>query len=178
MSQVVMDSAAIERTLRRLASQIVEDRDQDAPLALVGVRRGGVPLATRLAAHIAKLEGTPPETGAIDITLYRDDLYTGLEKPSFGVTQLPVVDGTTIVLVDDVLFTGRTILAALGVIRDYGRPRKVRLAVLVDRGHRELPIQADYVGKVVETGRGDKVIVDTGEAKGPHDRVVVEKGHG
>lgn len=179
MARQLMDAAGIERTLRRLASQIVEDRGSpEVPLALVGIRRGGVPLAKRLAAHIAELEGVAPEVGAIDITLYRDDLYTGLEKPSFGVTQLPPVDGTAIVLVDDVLFTGRTVLAALGVIRDYGRPRQVKLAVLVDRGHRELPVQADFVGKVIDTERTDKVLVWTGEEPNAADTVQIERGQG
>ena len=172
-----MNAAGIERTLRRLASQIVEDHDREVPLALVGVRRGGVPLAKRLAHLIGALEETPPQVGAIDITLYRDDLYTGLEKPSFGATQLPFeLNGVGVVLVDDVLFTGRTVQAALGVLRDYGRPRHVKLAVLVDRGHRELPIQADFVGRVVESERSDKVIVETADVAGADDRVVIERG--
>ncbi len=172
-----MNAAGIERTLRRLASQIVEDHDREVPLALVGIRRGGVPLAKRLAALIGELEEAPPEVGAIDITLYRDDLYTGLEKPSFGTTQLPFqLNGVGVVLVDDVLFTGRTVQAALGELRDYGRPNHVKLAVLVDRGHRELPIQANFVGKVVEIPRTDKVIVQTSEQAGSDDRVVIEQG--
>jgi pyrimidine operon attenuation protein / uracil phosphoribosyltransferase len=177
MSRVLMNAAGIERTLRRLASQIVEDHDREVPLALVGIRRGGVPLAKRLAALIGEIEEAPPEVGAIDITLYRDDLYTGLEKPSFGATQLPFqLNGLGVVLVDDVLFTGRTVQAALGELRDYGRPHHVKLAVLVDRGHRELPIQADFVGRIVESERSDKVIVETAELPGEDDRVVIERG--
>ena len=173
-----MDAAGIERTLRRLASQIIEDADPDAPLALVGIRRGGVPLARRLADHIAATERAP-DLGAIDITLYRDDLYTGLEKPNFGATELPFqLDGTSVVLVDDVLFTGRTVQAALGVLRDYGRPKRVTLAVLVDRGHRELPIQADYVGRVVATQRTDKVEVITGAVGSVDDRVRIVRSQG
>jgi pyrimidine operon attenuation protein/uracil phosphoribosyltransferase len=175
MRRVLMDAPGIERTLRRLATQIVEAHHREVPLALVGIRRGGVPLAKRLAALIGELEATTPEVGAIDITLYRDDLYTGLEAPSFGATELPFdLDGTGVVLVDDVLFTGRTVQAALGVLRDYGRPRRVNLAVLVDRGHRELPIQADFVGRAVETAHDDKVIVQTAEAPSEHDSVVIE----
>ncbi len=179
MSRVLMDAAGIERTLRRLASQIVEDQERDAPLALVGIRRGGVPLAHRLAVLIGGLEPSAPPVGAIDITLYRDDLYTGLEKPSFGATQLPFdLNGACVVLVDDVLFTGRTVQAALGVLRDYGRPRSVKLAVLVDRGHRELPIQADFVGRAIQTERTDKVAVECGETRSKTDRVVVGGGAG
>ncbi len=177
MSRVLMDAAGIERTLRRLASQIVEDHDREVPLALIGIRRGGVPLAKRLAALIGALEEVTPEVGAIDITLYRDDLYTGLEKPSFGATQLPFeLNGVGVVLVDDVLFTGRTVQAALGELRDYGRPQNVKLAVLVDRGHRELPIQANFVGRTVQSDRSDKVIVETAELSGEDDRVVIERG--
>ncbi|MCO4773071.1 MAG: bifunctional pyr operon transcriptional regulator/uracil phosphoribosyltransferase PyrR [Deltaproteobacteria bacterium] len=169
MSRVILDGQATQRTLRRLASQMVESVEPGARLALVGVRRGGVPLAERLADLIEEMVGERPDLGAIDITLYRDDLYTGLEKPSFGATELPfLLDGACIVLVDDVLFTGRTVLAALGVLRDYGRPRWVKLAVLVDRGWRELPLQADFVGKTIETARGDKVLVepDASDGKG------------
>ncbi|HCP48515.1 MAG TPA: bifunctional pyr operon transcriptional regulator/uracil phosphoribosyltransferase, partial [Deltaproteobacteria bacterium] len=112
-----------------------------------------------------------------DITLYRDDLYTGLEKPSFGETSLPFnMAGTGIVLVDDVLFTGRTIRAALGVIHDFGRPRWIRLAVAVDRGHRELPIQADYVGRKVETNLSDRVSVAAGDKADPSDAVFIDPG--
>jgi len=146
-------------------------------LALVGIRRGGVPLANRLADLIEESEGARPRLGAIDITLYRDDLYTGLEKPSFGETSLPFnMAGTGIVLVDDVLFTGRTIRAALGVIHDFGRPRWIRLAVVVDRGHRELPIQADYVGRTVETELSDRVSVVAGDEAGGDDAVFIDPG--
>jgi pyrimidine operon attenuation protein/uracil phosphoribosyltransferase len=141
-----------------MASEIVDACEP--PLALVGIRRGGVPLAERLADLIAEAEGTRPVVGAIDITLYRDDLYTGLESPTFGATELPRdLERHGIVLVDDVLYTGRTVRAALGEVHDYGRPRWVKLAVLVDRGWRELPIQPDFVGRTVQSERTDKVIV-------------------
>ncbi len=173
--RVILDGEGTQRTLRRMASQIVESMDEGR-LALVGVRRGGVPLAEKMADLIAETTGTRPDVGAIDITLYRDDLYTGLEKPSFGATELPfALDGASIVLVDDVLFTGRTVLAALGVLRDYGRPRWVKLAVLVDRGWRELPVQADFVGKKAQTSRQDRVLVEPDASDG-RGRVTVVTG--
>ena len=176
---VVLDAAGIEHTLRRLASEIVEGCSEDGVdrFALIGIRRGGVPLAERLADLIEGSEGQRPETGALDITLYRDDLYTGLESPTFGATELPVnLNGVGIVLVDDVLFTGRTIRAALGVVHDYGRPPWIKLAVLVDRGHRELPIQADYTGGVVPTNQGDRIEVRAGAVPADDDAVVLHGG--
>jgi pyrimidine operon attenuation protein/uracil phosphoribosyltransferase len=173
----VLDADGIRRCLRRLASEIIDGTEQGVPLALVGIRKGGVPLAERLADLIAKDEGTRPEVGAIDITLYRDDLYTGLEAPVFGQTELPFdIGGTGIVLVDDVLFTGRTTRAALGVVHDFGRPRWIKLAVLIDRGHRELPIQADFTGRVVESSREDLVRVSAAAAPSPDDCVILVKG--
>jgi pyrimidine operon attenuation protein/uracil phosphoribosyltransferase len=174
--RVILDGAATQRTLRRLASQVMESAQDGARLALVGVRRGGVPLAAKIADLIEAETGKRPDVGAIDITLYRDDLYTGLEKPSFGATDLPFeLDGACVVVIDDVLFTGRTVLAALGVLRDYGRPRWVKLLVLVDRGWRELPIEAEFVGKTVETARTDKVLVEP-EASGGKGKVTVRSG--
>lgn len=129
--------------------------------AIVGIREGGVPLADELARLVRPLVSAPPERGDVDITLYRDDLYTGLEKPIVGDTRLPFeVNGCGIVLVDDVLFTGRTVRAAMGEVWDFGRPAFIRLCVLVDRGHRELPIAADYSALRVETQRSDRVRVD------------------
>lgn len=173
----VLDADGIRRCLRRLASEISDSAPQGVPLALVGIRKGGVPLAERLADLIEKDEGTRPEVGAIDITLYRDDLYTGLEHPIFGQTELPFdIEGTGIVLVDDVLFTGRTIRAAMGVVHDYGRPLWLKLAVLIDRGHRELPIQADFTGRVVESARQDRVLVDAGATASTSDSATLERG--
>lgn len=138
--------------MSRLASQIVERNVGSASLLLVGIRRRGVPLADRLADKIEHLEGQRPPTGQLDITLYRDDLSTVGPRPVVNRTDIPAdVTDSTIVLVDDVLYTGRTVRAALDELIDFGRPRRVELAVLIDRGHRELPIQADYVGKHVET---------------------------
>lgn len=176
-SRSVLDADGIRRCLRRLASEIIDGTEQGVPLALVGIRRGGVPLAERLADLIEADEGTRPQVGAIDITLYRDDLYTGLEAPVFGQTELPFdIGGTGIVLVDDVLFTGRTIRAALGVVHDFGRPRWIKLAVLIDRGHRELPVQADFTGRVVESSRGDRVTVEAGASPSPNDVVTLDRG--
>ncbi|MBJ93852.1 MAG: bifunctional pyr operon transcriptional regulator/uracil phosphoribosyltransferase [Rickettsiales bacterium] len=160
-SKQILDGEGVERCLKRLASEIVDDCDPEVPLALVGIRSGGMPLAERLAQLVEVATNRAPSLGAIDITLYRDDLYTGLEKPSLGETVLPfALDGYGVVLVDDVLFTGRTVRAAMGELHDYGRPRWIRLAVLVDRGHRELPIQADFVGRRVESKASDRVQVE------------------
>lgn len=148
----VMTAADINRVMARMASQIVENNPDLSGVLLVGIRRRGVPLAERLAAKIAEMDGVNVVTGALDITLYRDDLSTVAEHPVINKTELPGdITGKTIILVDDVLYTGRTVRAALDELIDFGRPRRVQLAVLVDRGHRELPIQADYVGKIVST---------------------------
>ncbi len=152
----------MNRALSRLASEIVEENQGADGLYLVGIRRRGVPLAERLVEKIGELEGTKPIFGIIDITLYRDDLSTVGANPIVNRTELDVdIDGKTILLVDDVLYTGRTIRAALDQLMDFGRPNKVQLAVLVDRGreHRELPIHADYVGKIVPTSSSEIIKV-------------------
>jgi pyrimidine operon attenuation protein/uracil phosphoribosyltransferase len=156
----VMSAVEVDRTIARLAHEIVERAGDPREYTLVGVITGGLPLAQRLADGIESAAGHRPGVGSVDITLYRDDLYTGLEKPVLGETRLPIdLAGQGIVLVDDVLFTGRTVRAALGEIMDYGRPRWIKLAVLVDRGHRELPIAPDFVGRSIATERADKVVV-------------------
>lgn len=156
----VMSAVEVDRTIARLAHEIVERAGDPREYTLVGVITGGLPLAERLADGIEAAAGHRPGVGSVDITLYRDDLYTGLEKPVLGETRLPIdLGGQGIVLVDDVLFTGRTVRAALGEIMDYGRPRWIKLAVLADRGHRELPIAPDFVGRAIATDRGDKVVV-------------------
>ena len=154
-------SLSFDGVVSRMAVELAASLGTVPRWAFVGIRDGGVPLADALASEVGRLTGTKPERGAVDITLYRDDLYSGLEKPVLGETDLEFeVDGCGIVLVDDVLFTGRTVRAALGEVCDYGRPACVRLAVLVDRGHRELPIAADYVGIRVEAEKRDRVTVD------------------
>jgi pyrimidine operon attenuation protein/uracil phosphoribosyltransferase len=169
------DAQGISRALRRIAHEIVE-RNPEGGVVLVGIRTAGVPLAERLERFIAEAGESRPERGAIDITLYRDDVFEGLPKPEVGRTELPghSIAGRVIVLVDDVLYTGRTIRAALDALMDYGRPKAVQLAVLVDRGHRELPIQPDYVGLTVQTARTESVKVTLTEL-GQEDRVVLRE---
>ncbi len=174
----IMDGARINRALSRLASEIVEENHGSAGLYLVGIQRRGVPLAQRLAERIENLEGAPINVGILDITLYRDDLSTVGANPIVNRTQLDDdIEERKIILVDDVLYTGRTVRAALDQLMDYGRPRKIQLAVLVDRGkeHRELPIQADYVGRIVPTKKSEiiKVLLkefDNEEGVGIYER--------
>lgn len=158
----IMNSASIKRALSRLASEIVENNHGAENLYLVGIRRRGVPLAETLAKNITQLEGVSPLFGILDITLYRDDLSTVGANPVVNRTELNEdIEDKNIILVDDVLYTGRTIRAALDQLMDFGRPNRVQLAVLVDRGkeHRELPIQADFVGKTVPTKRSEIIKV-------------------
>ncbi|MBI3450753.1 MAG: bifunctional pyr operon transcriptional regulator/uracil phosphoribosyltransferase PyrR [Acidobacteria bacterium] len=162
-----MDEATIDRTLTRIAHEILEKHKGTDGLVLVGIRSRGVPLARRLADKIQKIEGAEVPVGILDINLYRDDLTTISDHPILRKTEIPFsVDGAKVVLVDDVLFTGRTIRAAMDGIIDLGRPRQIQLAVLVDRGHRELPIRADYVGKNVSTSLDEMVKVSLREEDG------------
>ena len=148
----LMSASEIERTIVRLAHEIVEKNNGVKGLALIGIRRRGVPLATRLAKHIKQIEKAQVPVGEIDITLYRDDLSTVGPKPVVQKTEIDFpVTGLDVILVDDVLFTGRTTRAALDALFDFGRPRRVQLCVLVDRGHRELPIEAAFVGRSIQT---------------------------
>lgn len=172
----IMDGAGIMRALSRLGMQIVERNVGTADLLLVGIRRRGVPLAERIADKIEQLEGVRPPTGQLDITLYRDDLSTVGPRPVVNKTDIPQdVTESTIVLVDDVLYTGRTVRAALDELVDFGRPRRVELAVLIDRGHRELPIQADYVGKYVQTTDSEIVKVMLKDYDEDEQVIVVEQ---
>jgi pyrimidine operon attenuation protein/uracil phosphoribosyltransferase len=172
----IMDGAGIARALSRLASQIVERNVGTNDLLLVGIRRRGVPLAERIADRIEQLEGQRPPTGQLDITLYRDDLSTVGPRPVVNRTDIPRdVTDRTIVLVDDVLYTGRTVRAALDELVDFGRPRRVELAVLIDRGHRELPIQADYVGKYVQTTESEIIKVMLTDYDEEEQVIVVER---
>jgi pyrimidine operon attenuation protein/uracil phosphoribosyltransferase len=172
----ILDAAGVSRTLRRMALEIAERVPQgDRPLYLVGIRTGGAFLAQRLSAMLAEAGEPPPLLGAVDISLYRDDVFRGLPKPEIGPTELgQPIDGRTVVLVDDVLYTGRTVRAAMDVLADYGRPRAVKLAVLVDRGRRELPIQPDFVGLSLQTTARESVRVMLAE-RGEPDRVVLRE---
>ncbi|MBI4507985.1 MAG: bifunctional pyr operon transcriptional regulator/uracil phosphoribosyltransferase PyrR [Deltaproteobacteria bacterium] len=171
----LLDEAGIARVLRRIAHEIVERNAGVSEIALVGIRTGGLFLAERLRRLLKDAEGVEPPLGAVDIALYRDDVFVGLPRPEVGPTELPFsLSGKTIVLVDDVLYTGRTVRAALDALMDFGRPRAVQLAVLVDRGHRELPIQADYVGHKIDTTRKESVRVMLRE-RGEPDRVVLRE---
>jgi len=169
----LMDAQRLSRTLARMAHEIVEHDPEVGRLVLVGVRTRGVPMARRLARLIGETAGAEPPVGALDITLYRDDLTTVGPQPVLKGTDIPTsIDGRTVVLVDDVLFTGRTVRAALDELIDFGRPARIELAVLVDRGHRELPIHADYAGKTLTTTREEVVQVRLKEEDGD-DRVVL-----
>ena len=175
---IVMDADRISRALTRIAHEILERNHGIAGVSLVGVRSRGVPLARRIAAILNGVTGEEVSTGALDITLYRDDLmrFAIGPQPIVRKTEIPFsIDNRTIVLVDDVLYTGRTTRAALDALIDFGRPKAIQLVVLVDRGHRELPIKADYVGKNVPTSRKESVSVHLSELDGI-DEVVVEAG--
>jgi pyrimidine operon attenuation protein/uracil phosphoribosyltransferase len=156
----VLGADEARRALRRLAHEVLESRNGSGGLVLVGIRTGGDHLAHELAGILAQIEGAGPPVGLLDITLYRDDLGTRLDQPEVRETRIDFdITGQDVLLVDDVLFTGRTIRAALNALMDFGRPARVLLAVLVDRGHRELPIRPDFVGKNIPTEAGDRVEV-------------------
>ncbi len=160
----VLDAKAMERTLRRMADEILELASGSDDLIIVGIQRRGVQLADRLGALIKSRDGLVVPRGALDITLYRDDLQTVGPRPVVGKTELPLdLQGKFIVIVDDVLYTGRTVRAALDELADFGRPARIALAVLIDRGGRELPIHADIVGKKVDIGGNDRVDVMVSE---------------
>ena len=169
--RTLMDGSRLRRTLARMAHEIAERQDDLGRTVFVGVRSRGVPLAKRLAALLEAASGTRVPVGALDIALYRDDVHTLAAQPILKGTEIPFsIDGRTVVLIDDVLFTGRTVRAALDELIDFGRPARIELAVLVDRGHRELPIRADYVGASVSTARVEVVQVRLAEEDG-EDRV-------
>jgi pyrimidine operon attenuation protein/uracil phosphoribosyltransferase len=163
----LLDVAEIRRALTRIAHEILERNKGAGDLTLVGIAARGDDLARRLAGELQRIESVGVPVGVLDITFYRDDIGLRGEAPEVHQTLIPFdVTGTTVVLVDDVLYTGRTIRAAMDALMDLGRPRAIQLAVLVDRGHRELPIRADYVGKNVPTRAGDQVRVLTNETDG------------
>ncbi|HEX3032397.1 MAG TPA: bifunctional pyr operon transcriptional regulator/uracil phosphoribosyltransferase PyrR [Bacillota bacterium] len=172
----LMDDVAIKRALTRIAHEVAEKNKGVDNLAVIGIRRRGVPLAERLAALISEFEGVNIPVGILDITLYRDDLTTLNHQPIIHKTEVPFsINGMKIVLVDDVLYTGRTVRAALDALIDLGRPQFIQLAVLVDRGHRELPIRADYVGKNVPTSSKEVISVRLKEVDGEADKVVLQE---
>jgi len=171
----IIDADGLRRIITRIAHEVVERNKGVEDLVLVGIRRRGVPLASRMAAKIQEFEGTSPAQGSLDITLYRDDLSTVAHQPVVGSTDIPVdINNKVVVLVDDVLFTGRTVRAAMDALIDFGRPRAIQLAVVVDRGHRELPIRADFVGKNVPTSRKEVIGVKLQEIDGT-DTVVIKE---
>ena len=168
---VILDTGAIQRALTRIAHEIAERNEQGAEVVLIGIPKGGVPFAQRLEKILAEIWGHPVPTGSLDVSMHRDDLDRRA-APNIHPTEIPFdVNGKTVVLVDDVLFSGRTTRAALDALNDFGRPKKIQLAVLIDRGHRELPIKADFVGKNVPTAASEKVQVRLGEK----DEVLLER---
>ena len=172
----VLDKEAIDKSLKRMAHEIIENADTMADTVLIGIKNRGAYIAERLADKIKEIAGKRPEVGALDITLYRDDLTQVSEQPIVHATEITFdIDQKRVVLVDDVLFTGRTIRCALDALIDFGRPGKIQLAVLVDRGHRELPIRADYVGKNVPTSIKESVEVRLAESDGKDEVVICEK---
>jgi pyrimidine operon attenuation protein/uracil phosphoribosyltransferase len=174
MPKELLDKTDIDRVITRMAHEIIEKNKGITALCLVGIQRGGVHIAKRLSAVLETIEGNKIPVGTLDITLYRDDINVRKEQPVVRRTEVNCdIDNKKVVLVDDVLFTGRSIRAAMDAIMDLGRPSAVQLAVLVDRGHRELPIKADFVGKNIPTSKDENVKVQL-EEEGSEDRVVLE----
>lgn len=175
-TRTVLESAEISRALTRISHEIIESNKGVDHLVLVGIPTRGASLATRIAGIISRIEGVDVPVGILDVTMYRDDLAripTRAPQP----TQMPVtgIDGANVVLVDDVLFSGRTVRAALDALGDHGRPRRVRLAALIDRGHRELPIRADFIGKNLPSAKGERISVRVHEIDGV-DEVTIASG--
>jgi len=173
-STQILNGAAIHRALTRIAHEIAERNEVSGQVALVGIQRGGVPMAQRLSRLLSGIWGHAVPTGALDVSMHRDDLDQRV-APNVQPTLIPFdVSGKTVVLVDDVLFSGRTIRAAMDALNDFGRPRRIQLAVLIDRGHRELPITADFVGKNLPTAHNESVHVRFTESGGV-DEVIIER---
>ncbi|MDZ7290659.1 MAG: bifunctional pyr operon transcriptional regulator/uracil phosphoribosyltransferase PyrR [candidate division KSB1 bacterium] len=175
IKSVLMDDKALSRTLSRLAHQIIESNRGVENLVIVGIRTRGVQIAERLIEKIEAIEGRRLPLGTLDITFYRDDMLRTLKKPRVQETHIPFnIDGKVVLLVDDVLYTGRTIRSALDALMDFGRPARIQLAVLIDRGHRELPIKADFVGQEVTTTAGEEVRVKLKNVDGVDGVFLVE----
>ncbi len=173
---IVMDKDAIQRTIKRIAHEIIEQNKGLDNIYLVGIRSRGVPLANRLAEYLKEIENIEIPVGILDITLYRDDLTTISKQPVIKGSQIDFeIENTTTILVDDVLYTGRTVRAAIDAILDFGRPQKIQLAVLVDRGHRELPIKADFVGKNIPTSAEEIIKVSVHDTDGEDSVKIVVK---
>jgi pyrimidine operon attenuation protein / uracil phosphoribosyltransferase len=171
---VVLNATAVTRALTRIAHEIAERNESSAEVVLVGIPEGGVPIADKLNTILSGIWGQPVPTGSVDVSMHRDDL-DGRVAPKVHPTVIPFdLNGKTVVLVDDVLFSGRTIRAALDALNDFGRPKRIQLAVLIDRGHRELPIRADFVGKNVPTSVQDKIHVRIGRT-GAEDEAILER---
>lgn len=176
MHRKILDEKDMKRTLVRIAHEIIEVNRGAGDLVVIGIRTRGVYLAQRLAKIVEGIEGVQIPVGSLDINLYRDDFQTKAEQPVVGTTEIPFdVLEKIVILVDDVLFSGRTVRAALDEIIDFGRPKAIQLAVLVDRGHRELPIRADYIGKRLSTSKHQEVIVKVKEEDGV-DEVILSEG--
>ena len=172
----LMSASEIDRTLVRLAHEVLEKTTDPNDLAFIGIKRRGVPLAQRLAAKIASLEGLKIPVGVLDINLYRDDLSTVADRPVLNARQIDFsIVGKDVVLMDDVLYTGRTIRSALDALFDHGRPSRVQLLVLIDRGHRELPIEARYIGRMVQTSQNEIIEVKFQEVDGQEKVMLVER---
>jgi pyrimidine operon attenuation protein/uracil phosphoribosyltransferase len=176
-AQLLLDSQAIERALRRIAHEIIEGSSDLRAIALIGIPLRGVAIARRLAAFIEQVENVPVEHGAVDVAMHRDDLHLRKRLSRVAATHLPLrLEGRTIILVDDVAFTGRTCRAAMDALSDFGRPARIQFAALIDRGHRELPIRPDYVGKNIPTALADRVFVRLADVdEGFEDGVWVER---
>ena len=174
-STVILDATAIQRALTRIAHEIAERNEQSAEVVLVGIPTGGVPLALRLGKILSEIWKQAVPTGSLDVSMHRDDL-DHRTAPKIHPTEMPFdVTGKTVVLVDDVLFSGRTTRAAMDALNDFGRPKKIQLAVLIDRGHRDLPIKADFVGKNVPTSHDEKISLLLTESGAAKDEVILKK---
>ncbi|MGT9644107.1 bifunctional pyr operon transcriptional regulator/uracil phosphoribosyltransferase PyrR [Enterococcus faecalis] len=172
----VVDAVTMKRALTRISYEIIERNKGIQDIVLVGIKTRGIYIAQRLAERLKQLEDIDVPVGELDITLYRDDVKD-MEEPELHSSDVPVsIEGKEVILVDDVLYTGRTIRAAMDAVMDLGRPRKISLAVLVDRGHRELPIRADYVGKNIPTSKTEEITVEMEERDGA-DRIMISKGN-